>query len=178
MLLRAPRQPIRVVQAHPGDDSSDRRVVRLHPSVFASLGISPGMQVFVRWGKQMTIAIALDDYQPHSSEIPTFLRSRQTAGTRRDLPAEFPPHLVARVSMAVRRDLGMSNDTVAEVQRRLRTAVLSQLKQLLIPVTGLLLAALAIPRFNGWRLYAGFATVIILGLVPLRKPPPPRGRWP
>jgi hypothetical protein len=178
LLIRAPQQPVRVVQAHPGDDSADRRIVRLHPSTFPVLGITPGMQVFVRWGRGRTIAIALEDYQPHSPDIPTFLRSRQAAGTRSDLPGEFPPHLVARVSLSVRFDLGMSSDTVATVRRRLRTAVLSQLNQLSIPVAGLILAALAVPDFRGWRFYSGLALVVILGLLPLRKPPPPRGRWP
>jgi len=177
-LLRAPGQPVRVVQGHPGDDSPDRRVVRLHPSVFPVLGITPGMQVFLQWGKGRTTAIALDDYQPHSPTIPTFLRERQAAGTRLDLPPEFPPHLVARVSLAVRRDLGMSSDTVAVIRRRLRTAVLSHLNQLIIPVAGLILAALAIKGFQGWKLYTGLGLVIIFGLVPLRKSPPPSGRWP
>ena len=178
ILIRAPGQSVRVVQAHPGDDSSDRRIVRLHPSVFPVLGITPGMQVFVQWGRERTIAIALEDYQPHSETIPSFLRSRQAAGTRLDLPGEFPPHLVARVSLSVRYDLGMSSDTVAIIRRRLRTAVLQQMNQLSIPVAGLLLAALAVPDFRGWHLYGGLALVVILGLLPLRKPPPPRGRWP
>lgn len=178
LLLGAPGQPVRVERAHPGDDNADRRVIRLHSAVFPVLGISPGMQVFVHWERARTAAIALEDYQPHSPTIPKFLESRQAVGIRQSLPPEFPPHLVARVSLAVRQDLGMPANSVAVVRRRVRTLVMSQLNQLAIPVTGLFLAGLAIKGIRGWLFYSALIIVVLLGLLPLRRAAPPRGRWP
>jgi hypothetical protein len=178
LLLGAPGQPVRVERAHPGDDNADRRVIRLHSAVFPVLGISPGMQVFVHWERARTAAIALEDYQPHSPTIPKFLESRQAVGIRQSLPPEFPPHLVARVSLAVRQDLGMPANSVAVVRRRVRTLVMSQLNQLTIPVTGLFLAGLAIKGIRGWLFYSALIIVVLLGLLPLRRAAPPRGRWP
>jgi hypothetical protein len=178
VLLGAPAQPIRVVQGHPGDDNVDRRVVRLHPATFPVLGITPGMQVFIHWDKARTVAVALEDYQPHSPTIPTFLGNRQASGPRANIPGEFPPHLVGRVSLAVRQDLGMPAETVAVVRRRMRTLLMSQLNQLTIPVAGLLLAGLAIKGIRTWLFYGTLGIVVLLGLLPLRKSSPPRGRWP
>jgi hypothetical protein len=177
-LLAAPAQPVRVVHGHPGDDNADRRVVRLHPALFPVLGTSPGMQVFLEWGKGRTIAVALEDYQPHSVVSPTFLANRQASGHKIKLPDEFPPHLVARVSLAVRQDLGMPTDTVTVVRRRLRTLVMSHLNQLTIPIAGLLLAGLAIKGVRGWPFYSALGIIVALGLLPLRRSTPPRGRWP
>jgi hypothetical protein len=178
VLLGAPAQPVRVVQGHPGDDNADRRIVRLHPAVFPVLGIAPGMQIFIHWGKERTAAVALEDYQPHSPVVPTFLGNRQTAGPRAYLPGEFPPHLVARVSLAVRYDLRMPTETVALARRRMRTLLMSQLNQLTIPVTGLLLAGLALKGIRGWIFYTGLGVVVLLGLLPLRRSSPPKGPWP
>jgi hypothetical protein len=168
---------LRTTQAPVGDDASS--VIRLHPAVFPSLGLRPGTQVLVTWCDLRVAALALEDYERYDAETRSFIDQRQ-AVERTASPASppLPPHLVARLSLNLRRELGIPAHTVVEVRRRLRPMVVSQLNQLTIPVAGIFLAGVAVDELRGWPLAAGLAIVILLALAPLRQARPPRGLWP
>jgi hypothetical protein len=125
-VLRAPILVLRTTQAPVGDDVTN--AIRLHPSVFASLGLSPGMQVLVTWCGLQVAANALEDYEAYEEETLKLLRERQAVGaTRLAPPDELPPHVIGRLSLGVRRQLGIPPGTVVEVRRRLVTARPSRL---------------------------------------------------
>lgn len=167
----------RVVQAHPGDDDL-RDTIRLHPGAFGALALRPGGQVLLSWGGQRMAVRALEDQKPFDGELSSHVM--KSVGLRLDaapLPSDFPAHLIARVPALVRRSLNIPPNTVIEMRRKLRPAVIGQLNQLTFPVTGLVAAA-AFPEVRGWPLILGGIFAVALGLAPLRMPRPPRGPWP
>lgn len=177
LIFRAPEVVVRTIQAQTGDD--DSRLIRLHPSVFAALGIESGGQVIIGWGGQRAVAIALDDYKlPSDGPMPVLSKAQmvELSGTWSEAP--FPDHLVGRLSSQIRRDLDAPALTVVIVRRRLRTLVLTHINQLVIPVGGLLVAAAALPELRGWPLVIGAIAVTILSLGNLRLPHPRKGIWP
>jgi hypothetical protein len=176
-LLRSPTAVVRTTQSPVGDDSAS--VIRLHPELFASLGLRPGMQVTVTWCGLQVAALALNDYEAYDQETSSFLKERQAVErTASPDSSPLPAHLVARLSLSTRHQLGIPAQTVVEIRRRLRPMVLSQLNQLTIPVTGIFLAGAAIPSLRGWPLVGGLAIVILFGLAPLRRASPPKGLLP
>jgi hypothetical protein len=176
-LLRSPTVVVRSTQAPVGDDSAS--VVRLHPNIFASLGLRPGMQVVVSWCGIRVAAVALEDYEAYDPEASTFVQDRQAVERTSAVSIKgLPPHLVARVSLSTRRQLGIPAQTAVEVRRRLRPMVVAQLNQLTIPVAGIFLAGVAVPDLRWWPLVVGLVIVVVFGLAPLRQPRPPKGLWP
>jgi hypothetical protein len=93
------------------------------------------------------------------------------------MPEDFPQRLLVAIPPSVRRHLNIPPDTVVEIRRRVRTRFVSELNQLIIPVTALVLAAVAVP-LKWWEDVIGVVLVLLFGLAPMRIPKPPRGRWP
>ena len=178
LALRSQPMCFRVIQASPGDDDL-RETAKLHPAAFTTLGVRPGGQVMVCWGDQSVAVRVLEDQTPIGPEPSAHVL--HSVGLHLDgpaLPASFPAHLVVRIPAPVRRTLTIPPDTIVEVRRRLRPAVVSQLNQLTISTAGLVLAAAAFPAVRGWPLFLGGLASVVLGLAPLRMPRPPRGHWP
>lgn len=176
-VFRAPEIVVRTVQAQVGDD--DFGSIRLHPSVFATLGVVPGAQVIVEWGGRRTVAIAMEDYKSHAEiRSPIVEKAQMVELTSAQLDTSFPDHLVGRLSAEVRHDLGAPALTVIGVRRRLRTLVLTHLNQLVVPLGGLLVAAAALPELRGWPLVGGAIVITLLALANLRLPRPRKGLWP
>lgn len=176
-LLRAPPIVVRATQAPIGDDVTN--VVRLHPAMFTWLGIQPGMQVGVTWCGLTVTALALEDLDAYDAAALARVREFQAVErTVFDLPDGLPPHLVARLSLSVRRQLGVPGHTIVEVRRRVRPVVLAQLNQMTVPVAGIFLAGVAVSDLRGWPLVVGLAIVVVFGLAPLRRARPPKGLWP
>lgn len=115
-------------------------------------------------------ALALEDYEPYSVEASSWVEERQAVElTVTPMPRQLPPHLVARLSMTTRRQLGIPGQTVVEVRRRLRPMVVSQLNRRAIPVAGIYLAGVAVESLRGWPLAVGLAIAVLFGLAPLRR---------
>lgn len=177
LLFRAPEIAIRTIQAQTGDD--DSRNVRLHPSVFAALGIQSGEQVIIGWGGQRAIAIALADYKLPSDGPMTVLSQAQMvelSGTWSE--NAFPDHLIGRISAQIRHDLNAPALTVITVRRRVRTLVVTHINQLVIPLGGVLVTAAALPQLRGWPLVVAAIVATVLSLGNLRIPHPRKGLWP
>lgn len=175
--FRSPALSVITTRAHAGDDALD--IVRLHPSAFPMLAIKPGAQIVVAWGPRRTVAIALEDHRTH--EVPAAsleARASRVEHVSADLPAEFPPHIVVRVSARVRRNVGAPAATAVQLRRRVRPLLISNLNQLVLPVLGLALAAAALNRPHWGWLSVGFAALVVLSLAGLRHPRPPKGPWP
>lgn len=178
LAFRSQSLSLRVTQSHPGDDDL-RDTVRIHPSLFAALGIRPGGQVIMNWGRQRVAVRALEDQLVFNGQFSRHVL--ESVGLPLDatqLPADFPAHLVIRVPAPVRRILNIPPNTIVEIRRKLRPAIVGQLNQLAVPVAGLVAAAAALPEMRGWPLILGSVTATVLGLAPLRMPRPPRGQWP
>jgi hypothetical protein len=178
LVLRSQPLAFRVLQANPGDDDL-RDTIRIHPTAFSALALSPGGQVILNWAGRTMTARVLEDPVPADTASPHILDS---AGLHLDapgyLPDGFPAHLAVRIPAPMRQSLNIPPSTIIEIRRRLRPTVISHLNQLTIPVAGIILAAAAIPAVRGWPLIAGSIAAIALGLAPLRMPRTPRGRWP
>jgi len=173
-------QPLtfRVVHAHPGDDDL-RDTIRLHPSAFTTLGLRPGGQVLLHWGGKRMAVRVLEDQKPFDGARSEHVL--QSVGVRldsTDLPDSFPAHLIVRIPAPIRGALNIPPNTIIELRRKLRPALLGQLNQLTVPVAGLVAAAAALPEVRGWPLVVGSLVAVALGLAPLRMPRPPRGPWP
>jgi hypothetical protein len=178
LALRSQPMCFRVTQANPGDDDL-RETIRLHPSAFNALALQPGGQVILGWGDQRVAVRALEDHSPITDRpSPHVMYSVGLHLDEPALPEGFPAHLVARVPASVRRGMNIPPNTVVEVRRRLRPAVVSQLNQLTVPTAGLVVGAAAFPAVRGWPLVVGAVAALVLGLAPIRMPRPPRGQWP
>jgi hypothetical protein len=179
LALRSQTLTFRVAQANPGDDDL-QDTIRIHPTAFPALGLRPGDQVIVNWAGSRTTARVLEDPNPVDTQESSSPLILSAVGLHLDglLPEGFPAHLVAKVPAPMRTALGIPPSTLIDIRRRIRPAVLGQLNQLTIPVAGLILAAAAFPSVRGWPLVAGAIAAVMLGLAPLRRPRPPRGRWP
>lgn len=173
LVLRAPRLILRTTHAPVGDDGE--KIVRLHPKLFASLGITPGAQVVVSWFGLTTAAVALEDYEPAKTEALEAVRATQAVERTPTTADDLPAHLIVRVTMDVRRELGIPAHTVVELKRRLRPLVATQLNQLTIPMAGIFLAGVAVKDLRWWPLLIGLGIVIAFGLAPLRRARPPQG---
>ncbi len=173
VLLRAPQVALRTTQAQPGDDVTD--VVRLDPSTFNLLGLTPGGQVIVGWGPRRAIAVALETLPTSSENAERTTRSELLRPTS---DSDFPEHLIARVSSSVRLDLQCPASTVVLVRRRVRPVLVANLRQLIIPVASVVVASAAIPNPPKVLLGSAFILMTFFALVPARCPRPPRGSWP
>ncbi len=176
--FRSQTLTFRVVQAHPGDDDLGD-TIRLHPGAFGALSLHPGGQVLLSWGGQRMAVRALEDQKPFGGEPSSYVM--RSVGLHLDaepLPSDFPAHLIARIPAPVRRTLNIPPNTVIEMRRKLRPALIGQLSQLAVPVAGLVATAAALPGVRGWPLLLGGILAVVLGLAPLRMPRPPRGPWP
>ena len=176
--LRAPSVMVAVVQAHPGDDIGD--VVRLHPILFAELGVDPGGQVLVEWAGRRSVARALPQIlEEQQSAREGMLAARQVGlHDSEAFPGTLPEHLFVQVSARVRHELGIPAHTVVVVSRRVRTHVITRLTRLTLPALGLVFAGAAVPALRWGGIAAGIAVVLILGLADVRIPRPPPGLWP
>jgi hypothetical protein len=137
LALQSQPMCFRVTQANPGDDDL-RETIRLHPSAFNALALQPGGQVILCWGDQRVAVRALEDHSPITDRPSAHVM--HSVGLHLDepaLPEGFPAHLVARVPASVRRAMNIPPNTVIEVRRRLRPAVVSQLNQLTVRRRGL-----------------------------------------
>lgn len=179
LVLRSQSLTFRITWANPGDDDL-QDTIRIHPTAFAALGLVPGDQVIVNWAGTRTTARVLEDPNPVDTPASSSPLLLGAARMHIDglLPEGFPAHLVAKVPAPMRTSIGIPPSTLIDLRRRVRPAVVGQLNQLTIPVAGLILAAAAIPAVRGWPLAAGAVAALVLGLAPLRRPRPPRGRWP
>ena len=181
LTLRSQPLAFRVVQANPGDDDL-KDTIRLHPSAFAALALSPGGQVILNWAGHRMTARVLEDPSPTDTVAAASPHVLSSAGLHLDvpgiLPDGFPAYLVVKMPAFLRQSLNIPPSTIIELRRRLRPAVVAHLNQLTVPVAGLILAAAAFPEIRGWPLIGGAVAALILGLAPLRMPRPPRGRWP
>lgn len=114
----------RVIQAHPGDDDL-RDTIRLHPGAFGALGLRPGGQVLLSWGRQRMAVRALEDQKPFDGAFSSHVM--KSVGLRLDatpLSSDFPAHLIARLPAPVRRTLNIPPNTVVEMRRKLRPALI------------------------------------------------------
>src|ERR1039457_4367563 len=176
--LRAQSLPFRVTPSSVGDDDL-RDTIRLHPSASDARGVKPGGQVILNWADQhLAVRVLASPDQAATPQPGVGHGLAELDPDAKPVPDDLPRQLVAFVPAPVRRTLNIPPDTTIEVRRRLRTAVISQLNQLTIPVGGLILAAAAVPKVRGWPLFIGGVAVVVIGLAPLRIPRPPRGLWP
>ncbi len=176
--FRSQSLTFRVIQAHPGDDDL-QDTIRLHPSAFGALALRPGGQVLLHWGGQRMAVRALEDQKPFDGEFSSHVM--RSVGLHLDstpLSTDFPANLIARIPAPVRCTLNIPPNTVIEMRRKLRPALVSQLNQLAVPVAGLVATAAALPEVRGWPLLLGGILALVFGLAPLRMPRPPRGPWP
>lgn len=175
--LLAPAVAVRTEQGQLGDDTED--VVRAHPALLASLGLpEQGGQAVLSWGRRRTAVLVAPDIPDDVAPSGHLGRHRASATTEHPRAADFPRHLLVRVSATSRQVLGMPPVTVVELRRRLRPLVLRQLNALLTPLLGLLLASVAIEGLPVGGLVAAGVAVVVLGLAPLRLSRPGRGLWP
>lgn len=170
--LRAPPLAFRTVKSGLGDDDL-RDTVRLHQDALDALAAKPGGQVILSWADREVAVRVLTLTDPYE---PPGLGLAAVDPDSPEVPDGFPPQRLVSIPPSVRRTLDIPPATVVEIRRRLRTALLSQANQLIIPVTGLILAAVVIP-LKWWQILTGVVIVLVLALTPLRIPKPPLGRW-
>ena len=170
--LRAPPLAFRSVKAALGDDDL-RDTVRLHQDALAALAVKPGGQVILSWADREVAVRVLTLTDPYE---PSGLAQAAVDPDSPEVPAGFPSQRLVSIPPSVRRTLNIPPATVVEIRRRLRTALLSQVNQLIVPVTGLVLAAVVIP-LKWWQILTGAVIILVLALAPLRIPKPPPGRW-
>jgi len=172
VLLRAPVITVRTTQAQLGDDAID--IVIFDRSIFEMLGIPIGGQVIVSWGPTKAIAVALEAL---TSSPDNAGRTRRTELLQPTADLDFPQHLIARLSTSVRLDLRCPASTVVVIRRRVRPILIANLRQLIIPVASVVLAAAATDASRK-TLTISFVLMSFFALVPSRYPRPPRGTWP
>lgn len=171
--LKAQPLPFRVVKAPLGDDDL-RDTIRLRGDALDALGVKVGGQVFLDWADRQVAVRVLALPDPYVSP------ELGLAGLDPDsapVPEDFPQQLLVSIPPSVRRTLNIPPATVIEIRRRLRTAIISQMNQLTIPVVALALAAAVIPDVKWWQILLGAVLALVFGLAPLRIPKPPPGRW-
>lgn len=175
--LLAPRVAVRTEQGQLGDDTGD--VVRAHPALIASLGLPEhGGQAIMSWGHRRTAVLVVPDIADDVNVNEHLSRLRAVTVTEHVRSEQFPRHLLVRVSANARQILGMPPHTVVELRRRLRPLVLRQMNNLITPLLGLVLAAVAIEDLPRGAVVLAAAAVLFLGLAPLRLSRPGRGLWP
>ncbi|HEY1770149.1 MAG TPA: hypothetical protein VGG02_07825 [Chthoniobacterales bacterium] len=161
---------LRTVEADPGDDSY--YLLRLSASAFDLLGIAPGDQVEVSWADRRTFGIALVSQE---TALKGDISRVERVHTR--IEREISDNLTIGVSAPIRAALGIPRRTAVRIRRRAFPLVLRQVNQLTIPVLGLYLAALAISGIRVIFLAAGLFGIVVLLLLSLRYPKPPKGLW-
>ncbi|GAA1872163.1 hypothetical protein [Myceligenerans crystallogenes] len=168
----APEFSARVLQAHTGDDSTS--VVTLSRGAFDRIGITPGMEVIVRWGGREAVARAVEEHEEPLNPDQAAKRQQRVNLVWPDVPAELSAQDVVRLSVRLRAQLGAPVSTVVTVRRRMRTYLTANLYKFAVPVAGF---GLAIHQINDprWPVIGGAAAVMTLfALARLRMPRPPR----
>lgn len=187
-LFRAPQFSMRVTPSHPGEDQHD--IVRMHPSCFSDLGITPGSHVVLTWMGAETVATALEDPFPHGSQDSSaehMKRFQAVTTSSGDIPDGVPANLVIRASQQLRQQLGVVDFpmddivVIVGVRRRIGTVLRSHINRLAAPALVLVLAAAAIPELRGTPVILGglgVLLIVVLSFWPLKMPKAPSGRWP
>ena len=181
--LGAPLSIFRTSMTYPGDD--DRSLVRIHPSLFPRLGIKPGDQVFVERAGRKIAVVAFEEQLDENFKSSVHVKKNQNAGLETpDLPKDFPPYLVARVSPQARKALGIPTRNVSSVvaiKRRVRTQIVSEFNKMILPITILVLGVIPadIKFWIKLLIYIiGVPIIIAVGLAPLKIRQIPKGLWP
>jgi hypothetical protein len=173
-VLGTPRFAFRTTEALVGDDVHP--VVRLPPASFPLIGIRPGDQVVLTWADRAAVAIALEQVSL-SLQTAEDLRRHQMVDLRAGRHPRDGDHLTVEVAASIRHVLGIPRETVLQVHRRLWPQIAVRLNGLIVPVGGLLLAAAAVPGFEPRWMWMGLLGILVLEVLHLRLPAPPRGRW-
>jgi hypothetical protein len=154
--------PSVAVVSHPaslGDDTE--QIVRLHPSLFSMLGISPGDEIFVEWGGRRTAAVAFE-FSPDSSA--------NTNGSN------HTGHLQALVSAQIRFDLGMPRSSALELRRRVLPKVLDNINDAFIPAVSVLIGMISL-GLTGPELVFAVLSAVYLSLLKVRVPKASPGQF-
>lgn len=161
---------LRTIEADPGDDTY--HLLRLSAAAFDLLGIVPGDQVEVSWADRRTFGIAL---MAQPATVEGDISQVERVHTRVD--HGLPSGLAIGISAKMRAALGIPRRTAVKVRRRAFPLFLKHINQLTIPALGLYLAALTISGISASSLAVGLFSIIVLLLVSLRHPRPPKGLW-
>lgn len=171
-VLRAPGVALRTTEAGTGEDQA--QTVRIHESLFPLLGTEPGKGVSIEWGPgNRAIATALVA-EERDEDWPSI----QMIGRRPQQVLRAPDTAVVRVGAATRASLGIPRVTTVTVRRRVVPLIIGRLNELIIPATGLMLAAASRLSLRPWHWIAAALVVALLLLAPLRARRNPRGRVP
>jgi hypothetical protein len=143
------------------------------------IGIEVGDQVVVSWGHRQSIAIGLTfpDSAPSDAAIATMLDSQGVERLRVHenlLQQDMNIHVASRVRAA----LGIPATTVVRVRRRLRTYLINRIGRAVLPLGGLIFAALAVPGDIRIPAIIASSVVFLIQLVSLRYPKPSERKWP
>jgi hypothetical protein len=169
-IFGAPPVPLRATEGLIGDEGLP--IVRVDATALDFLGVDSGDQVVVTWARRRARARVL----LHTDVTRTIMEEqlRETTGAQLRIRAgdittrlNSPQHLRVWVSARIRNDLQMPSDSVLRVRRSLRHLMVKNLPQLPIPLTGLVLAAWAIPDLKAkWLAVAVLMAVVLLALMP------------
>lgn len=159
MLFGAPSVAVVSHPASLGDDTE--QIVRLHPSLFSMLGISPGDEIFVEWGGRRTVAVAFE-FSPDSS-----MRASDSTHTG---------HLQALVSAQIRFDLGMPRSSALELRRRVVPKVLDNINDAFIPAVSVLIGMISL-GLTGPEMVFSVLFAVYLSLLKVRVPQASPGQF-
>ena len=159
MLFGAPSVAVVSHPASLGDDTE--QIVRLHPSLFSMLGISPGDEIFVDWGGRRTAAVAFE-FSPDSSE--------HASGST------HTGHLHALVSAQIRFDLGMPRSSALELRRRVLPKVLDNINDAFIPAVSVLIGMISL-GLTGPEMVFSVLFAVYLSLLKVRVPKASPGQF-
>lgn len=179
-LLGAPAMPFRVAQVFPGDDIGP--TARLHESAFDVLGLRPGDEIIVRNGPyRVALPVFREGRTTQGAPSEQIRRSQAMAVEARGRIESIPEYLLIRLSAQARLSLLIPRDephAVVEVRRRLLTRLGSELNRLVLPVGGLIVAALALESISPLAFVLAGVAVVALSLAPVRRSTPSPGPWP
>jgi hypothetical protein len=143
------------------------------------LGIKVGDQVIVSWGRRQAVATAVifPDNAPSDDVVVTMLGSQGVERLRGD---ENQRHhdMNIQVAARIRSALAIPATTVVQVRRRLRTYLINRLGRAMLPLGGLIFAALAVPGDVRIPSIVAASVILSIQLIGLRHPKPPERRWP
>jgi hypothetical protein len=177
-LLGAPQLVFRTSRAELGDDTE--RVVRIHASLFPLLAISPGDHVMVDWAHRRAIAVALEQVE-HGRDRSRPVAAGVRVGAHEGDTPEDPEGVLSRFTISIaapiRVELGIPHATVVTVHRRVGSLLRARITQAVLPITAVILTAVAIPSIPHWVIaLLAIAIAYLTLIVPARKSRPPAGR--